>query len=44
MEEEYVESDYEETNYMMESNLINLVDLREDESMVDNKNELVSSE
>jgi len=39
MEEEYEETDYEETSHMMESSSINLGDLLGEEFTVDNKNE-----
>ena len=44
MEEEYKETDYEETSHMMESSSINLDDLLGEEFTVDNKNEDVKGD
>ena len=38
LEDEYEESNYEETSYMMESSSLSLGDLQGEESIVDNKN------
>ena len=44
MDNEYEESDHEETNDMMESSKISLGDLQEEEFVVDNDNEEVKGD
>jgi len=39
LEDEYEESDYEETSHMMKSNSISLGDLQGEELIIDNENE-----
>jgi len=44
LDNEYKESDYKETSYMMESSLISLDDLQGEEFAVDNENEEVKGD
>jgi len=44
LDNEYEESDYEETSHMMESSSISLGDLHGDEFVVDNENEEVKGD